>query len=459
MSDTAISMAGAASRKVAVSRRSMPSFLYAVMRNPLEALPKEVFDHSLVHAQLNGRPRLYVCEPELIQEALVRNADCLDKGFVSRRILRPVLGNGLLTAEGSDWRWQRQSAAPTFQHARLLGFLPKMIGAAGQARDRWSSLGAGARIDVGHEMMLITFNIIVQTMLSGGGAIDTARVEQSIAEYLRTTGWRTVLAILGFPDWTPYPGRRRARVAGSYLRVAVRSMVADRRRATSVRNDLVDLLLSSVDPETGRSMTDEEITDNLLTFVMAGHETTAQGLSWTLDLLSRNPAAAAAVVAEIDAVTQGQPLCPDHVSELSYTRRVFSEAMRLYPPAPMITRRVTRPFRLAGFAVPADAVLIVPIYAVHRQARLWTDPLVFDPDRFLPDLAKERHRYSYMPFGAGPRTCIGSAFAMMEVVVILGVLLRSIRLVAEDEHPPEPTMKITLRPARRMIMRIEPRNR
>ncbi len=444
------------SEGVTVSRRSLASFLRKMVRNPLEALPPEVFSESLVYSKLNGQARLYLCDPALIHHALVRHADCLSKGRISRRVLRPALGDGLLTAEGHDWRRQRQSISPAFAHAKLMGFLPVMIRAAEQARARWLTLGAGASVDPSHDMMLITFAIIVETMLSGPARIDVGRVERNVAAYLDGTGWSAVLAILGAPEWTPYPGRRRALAAAADLRGTVRAMVAER-RAGAERDDLVSLLLAAVDPETGQGMSDEDVTDNLLTFITAGHETTAQGLGWTLFLLAGHPAVEAAVLDEIAAVTGGSALQPVHVAALTYTRQVFSEAMRLYPPAPIVTRRVERPFVLGGSTLPVGTVLVIPIFAVHRHARLWASPERFDPDRFAPDLVRQRPRFSYMPFGAGPRSCIGSAFALMEAVAILATLVPAIRMRVTGKEVPRPTMKITLRPVHPMRLAVEPR--
>jgi cytochrome P450 len=206
------------------------------------------------------------------------------------------------------------------------------------------------------------------------------------------------------------------------------------------------MLLSAADPETGRTMTDCEIIDNLMTFISAGHETTALALAWTFDLLSRHPDVEQKAFAEIDAVTAGQTLTAEHVSKLAYTRRVFSESMRLYPPAPIITRTALRAFRLGDYLIPDGTVMYVPIYAVHHQASIWKDPERFDPERFAPEAIKARHRYAYMPFGAGPRVCIGNAFAIMEGVVVLAVLLQKFRLCTKSSAPPKPIMKVTLRP-------------
>jgi cytochrome P450 len=438
-----------------VSRRPALSVIAALLRDPLHAMPPEVYGERMVLAKTGGRTSLYVCDPPLIQDALTRHADKLGKGNVMRDVLGPALGQGLLTADGAHWRWQRQAVAAGFQHERLTGFLPAMIAAAEATRERWR--GATAPLDIGHEMMRTTFAIIVETMLSGAGTLDVARVERAITDYLDPTNWMFVYSLFGAPRWLPYPGRRRAFASVAYLRQSLGGMVAARRAMPERRDDLVAMLLAAADPETGRAMADAEIVDNLLTFVTAGHETTALGLAWTIHLLTQHRDIEARMLTEIATVTGGGPLRPEHVGRLDLTKAVFQEAMRLYPPAPVITRQVEAPFMLGDVALKEGMVLYVPIQAVHRHERLWDRPETFDPARFLGDAARGRHRYAYLPFGAGPRTCIGSAFATLEAVAILAVLLPAMRLTPLSDASPEPTLKITLRPKLPLMMSAAPR--
>lgn len=439
-----------------IRRRSMAAVLVAVIRNPLQALPPEVFRERVVFARRAGKTHVYLSDPALIHEALVGNADALSKGENVRRALGPALGEGLLTADGAHWKWQRQAVAGAFRHDRLVELQPAMIAAAEATRDRLLAAN-GRTVDIGHEMMRTTFDIIVETMMSGGHGIDVARVEQGITDFLKPTGWTFALAMLGAPDWVPFPGRGKAREAVAFLRSSLAKVIAERRAAPSARHDLVSMLLAASDPETGRTMGDQEIVDNLMTFITAGHETTALGLAWTLHLLARHPECEAAVVAEVASVTGGQPLRPEHIASLTYTRQVFSEAMRLYPPAPIITRTAVLDFKLGAFAIPAGADIYVPIYAVHRHPLLWSDPEAFDPTRFAPEAVKARHRYAYMPFGAGPRVCIGNAFAVMEAVAILAVLLPALSLGNRSATEQEAVMKVTLRPRESLLMNVRER--
>ncbi|OHZ40348.1 cytochrome P450 [Agrobacterium vitis] len=444
----------ATSEGVVASRRSPVRVIADLIRNPLDALPPQIYDHKLVYSQFGDEVRLHVMDPELIHEALVKNAAVLGKGEDVRRALGPALGQGLLTADGAHWKWQRQSVAAGFQWEKLRGFLPAMVAAAERRRDSWQ---AGETVDIGHEMMQTTFDIIVETMMTGRDRIDVARVEQSVTDYLEPTGWMFALGMLKAPEWVPYPGKGKASRAVDYLRSAMATMIAERRAEGVERADLISMLLSAHDPETDREMNDEQIIDNLLTFISAGHETTALGLAWTFHLLAKHPAIEQKLLDELDRVVGDGPVLAEHVEKLTYTKQVFNEAMRLYPPAPVITRTANEAFTLGQHHIQAGTILLGPIHAVHRHSLIWDRPEVFDPDRFAPEAVKARHRYAFMPFGAGPRICIGSAFATMEAVAILAVLAKTFRLRNKSEATPEPTMRITLRPKKKLIMEIENR--
>ncbi|RKK01617.1 cytochrome P450 [Pseudoroseomonas wenyumeiae] len=431
--------------------------LRAVLRNPLEALPPEVYREPILARRVLHRNIVHVMAPELIHQALVTEGDKLDKGDSVRRPLGPALGEGLLIAEGADWRWQRRALAPIFRPAQVQSFLPAMLEAARRSAARLRAVPPGQAVAIEQETMRATFDVIVETMLSGPAHIDVDRAAADITEYLRLTHWANIASLLRLPDWAPYPGRRRGRRAVGYLRGRLMAQVAARRADGAARGDLIDLLLEASDPETGQRMDDTQITDNLVTFLTAGHETTALGLAWTLDLLGRHPAIARRAVAEVDAVTGGSPVLPEHVARLDYVKQVFQEAMRLYPPVPILARRVAEPFALGGTMLWRDTALFIPIHAVHRHETLWEAPHVFDPDRFGPEQVAARHRHAFMPFGAGPRLCIGGGFAMLEAVAILGVLLREIRFTSAEAVAPAPRVDITLRPSSPLRMTVAAR--
>jgi len=428
--------------------------LWLSLQNPLEALPPAAYHIPLLQTRLLHRHLVHVMDPALIQQALAGHAAALDKGETVRRPLTPALGEGLLTAEGAHWRWQRQALAPLFRPDRVQALLAPMLAAAEQARDRLAATTQPVAIE--QETIRTTFDIILATMLPGS-RIDAAAMAQGVNDYVRQTNWSLVLVMLGLPDWMPHPGRGRARRAVHRMRGQVSAHVAARRTADGparAEPGLLDQLLSAQDPETGRAMTDAEVTDNLLTFLTAGHETTALSLAWTLDLIARHPEVQAGIAAEIHAVTGGAPIAAQHIGHLDALRCAIQEGMRLYPPVPMIARSVREPFTLGGADVPAGATLVVPIAAVHRHTALWTDPDRFDPGRFAPEAAAGRHRYAFLPFGAGPRVCIGSGFAMLEATAILAVLLQALRFEAALPVPPAARMDLTLRPVAPLLLRV-----
>jgi len=442
--------------KVTPPPRQLSPFrlLWTVVRNPIETFPQPVYERALFRTRSFGRETVFVSDPELIRQVLVEQADSFEKAESLRRALEPALGDALLTADGARWRWQRRAAGPIFRHERILGFVPAMIEAAEQARDRWLALAPGTEIDVASEMMHTTFDIIAETMLSGRGNIDTVRAERGITDYVESTSWTTLFALLRAPHWTPYPGQRRAEAARDYLKGELIRLVTDRRRSSERRDDLITLLLEARDPETGTAMNDRDVVDNLLTFIAAGHETTALALTWTFYLLSLHPEIEARVLDEIETVTGGSALVPDHVGGLGYTRQVLMESMRLYPPAAIVMRTAIRDVVLGEERIEKGTPTYVLIYAVHRHKALWENPDLFDPDRFGPEAVKTRHRYAYLPFGAGPRICIGMNFALIEAVAVLAVLLRAVRLQVQPGHTPELKLRVTLRPGTGMPMMV-----
>lgn len=431
--------------------------LRTVVRNPMEAWPSAIYTDPLVRSKFLGQTTLFVTGPEFVQQVLVDDADSFVKAEQMRRALEPALGQAILTAEGARWRLQRRTAAPVFRPANVAGFLPAMLTAARATRDRWAALPEGSALDVSHEMMGVTFDIILETMLSGRGRVDVARVEGAMSDMLESTSWTLALSVLGAPQWMPYPGRRRAGRGSAFLRGMVRDRVVERRRTGERHDDLLSLMLDATDPETGQALDEGDIADNILTFIAAGHETTALALTWTFYLLGRHPDIEARVLAEIEAVTGGAPIEAGQVGALSYTRAVIQEAMRLYPPAPVVVRQPTRDITIGGETIHPEDTVILPIYAVHHHRLLWENPDAFDPERFTPEAVKSRHRYSYLPFGAGPRICIGMGFALLEAAAILATLLPAAKLRAAPGFTPTPKLRVTMRPAEGMPMRLTAR--
>ncbi len=428
--------------------------LRRTVRNPIESWPAAIYTSPMVRSRFLGQTTWFVSGPDEVQTVLVDRAEAFVKADAMRRGLEPALGQGILTAEGARWRLQRRIAAPVFRPSHVNDFLPAMLTAARALRDRWVALPAGTELDVASEMMHVTFEIILETMLSGRGDIDVARCERSIRDFLESTSWAIVLSALRAPGWVPFPGKYRAGAGRDYLRAMTFARVQERRRTGERHDDLLSLMLDARDPETGEALNDTEITDNLLTFIGAGHETTALALTWTLFLLSQHPEIETRMLAEIDAVTGGGALRSEHVEALGYVRQVVMESMRIYPPVAMVVRTATERVRVGGNELAPGDNAFVPIYAIHRNPTLWPEPERFDPGRFTADQVRARHRWAYLPFGAGPRICIGMGFALVEAVAILGVLLPAVRAEAQRGFVPTPKLRVTMRPAEGMMMQI-----
>ena len=426
------------------------SFLRTLVRNPLETWPRALFDETMVRLHFAGRPVFMVMDPALVEEVLVSRAALFPKAPIIQRTIGAAVGTkSIFTAEGADWRWQRRASSPPFRHEKILGFVPAMSRAAEATGERLAAAAAmpgGVGIDVSEAMMATTFDVIVATMLSGEGGFDTERFSREITHYFDTIGWIAALTVLRLPAWMPYPGKRRARAGNGFLKAEMARVVAERRAHPGAVPDLLDFLIQASDPETGRAMTDAELADNLLTFVVAGHETTALALTWALWLTAMSPDVERRVLQEITEVVGEGPVDAAAADRLVYVRQVVQEAMRLYPPAPLIPRVAAEDLVLGTETIKARTPVYVPVYAVHRHRRLWSHPDSFDPDRFAPDAAKGRPRGAYLPFGAGPRICIGASFALIEAVVIFATLMRRLRFVPVAGHWPKPNTRLTLRP-------------
>jgi cytochrome P450 len=394
-----------------------------------------------------------VTRPDLVEQVLL--GDRFQKTDVEKRVLGASLGDGILTSNGAHWRWQRRAMAPLFRHQEILTYVPAMVGAADALAARWRQDGRRVRA-VDTDMIDVTFDVIARTMLTGGVPAEAALIKKEGSAYLAKTSWELAWALLKLPQWLPHPGTWPMRRAARRMRRAVGDIVARRRAEGGTGGDLLGRLLAARNPETDMAMDDDHVVSNLLTLLEAGHETTARALTWTLYLLARAPEWQDRVRAEVLSAAGSGPIEAAHVDRLAVTTRVIKETMRLYPPAPVVVRTPLSDTTLGDVAIRAGAQVVVPIYAIHRHRKLWLDPDRFDPDRFLPEAEKAMPRMQYMPFGAGPRICIGMSFAMVEAVVLLATLVRAARFDWDGRHLPEPVSRVTLRPKGGMPLMVEP---
>ncbi|HEY5635737.1 MAG TPA: cytochrome P450 [Burkholderiales bacterium] len=430
------------------------AFIARFVRNPLSVIPHAAYEEDAVPAAQGARRFLWVTAPALVKAVLLEQQAQFRKQS-QIRLLSPLLGRGVLTSEGADWKWQRQAAAPLFRQQDVMGFVPVFVRAAQAVVAGWRRSPPGTVQRVDADMTRGTFAVISATLLPSADDTVGPAVERSTGRFQRLGAWPQLYALANLPRWLPQPGRLALLDTVRALRGAVAGVVRERRESGAAPDDLLQRLMQARDPDSGRAMNDEQLVDNLLTFYLAGHETTAKALTWTLYLLSRSPEWTAALAAEIATVTGGAPVAAAHVERLVRVQQVLKESMRLYPPVPLMTRQAAEDTTLGGIRVPRGTSVVMPIYAIHRHRRRWPEPDAFDPKRFSLAAESAMPRYQYLPFGAGPRICIGMAFAMVEATVMLATLLQQARFVPAGGAEPMPVARVTLVPRGGLRLRVE----
>ena len=423
------------------------------VRNPLQVIPRSVYEEDFVPYR-GGRAGLaWITAPAFVKTVLLDERDKFHK-LAQIRVLGPLLGKGILTSEGADWKWQRQTAAPLFRQQQLANFVPDFVRAAQDVAARWRAATPGSVHAIDRDMTRATFQVISTTLLPTADPQVMDAIEFSAASFQKTGAWSQLYALAKLPHWLPQPRQRANRRAVLALREAVARLLRERRASGLEPRDLMQSLMRSHDPETGRAMNDEQLIDNLLTFYLAGHETTAKALTWTLYLLARSPHWTAALKDEIARVTSGAAVSAADIERLVLVQQVLKESMRLYPPVPLMTRQAIADARLGPHPIPAGTSIVMSIYAIHRHRARWIDPDAFDPERFAAAREAQIPRYQYMPFGAGPRICIGMAFAMLEATAMLATLLQRARFAPVEGHEPLPVARVTLVPRGGMPLRV-----
>lgn len=429
-------------------------FLPTFVRNPLRSLPRQIYLDDSLAVVNSGRTTIWIAAPDLIEQVLLARADEFGKSPIEKRVFDLSLGDGILTSEGALWRWQRRVLAPLFRPSEIAGYVPSMAGAAEEALAHWRGQPAGSLQAIDAAMTEATFAVIARTMLIGGEPAESVIIKQATHDYLERVSWEVAYGLLQLPTWLWNPAKGQMRRAGRALRDAVGAIVERREREGGTGQDLLGRLLAARDPETNEPMPRARLVNNLLTLLEAGHETTAKALTWTLYLLARAPDWQQRVREEVQAVAGAGPIGADHIARLVVTQQVLKEAMRLYPPAPIMARQARQETSIGGHRLPAGGIVVIPIFAIHRHRKLWIEPDAFMPERFEPGREAAMPRTQFMPFGAGPRICIGAAFAMLEATAILATLVRGARFEWDGQHLPEPISRITLRPKGGMPLRV-----
>ena len=427
--------------------------LVVMARNPAQWWSADMYDQGVRSVRLLGRTFVHVARPELARVVLLDDNDAFGRSFVTQQILVPAMGGGLLTSDGEQWRHQRRLIAPVFHAKALESFIPAMDRHALACRDALSELDGRSAALLPYSSRA-ALNIIVDTLF-GGVELDHAAVTRDIDDYLTRLGRPDPFALLGLPDSLPRPGRRRGLAAVTRLRARCHEVIALLRAAGATdAHGLAGRLLAASDPETGKGMSDEAIVDNVVTFVGAGHETTAVALAWTLYALAHQQGLADRLADESECVLGDAPATADAVASLELHRRTVQEAMRLYPPVAAIVRTVVRAVRIGPFELePGDHVTVATM-PMQRNPAFWPDPHAFDESRFAPEATAARDRFTYLPFGDGPRVCIGAKFALNEAVLVLARLTPALRFAPSEGKPPKPMLSVTLRPSDGMRLKV-----
>lgn len=423
-------------------------------RDPLTVFTRWAREHGDIFYYRAGWIRVYFLNrPDLIEFALVRNHSNLLKDRVIQNS-RWFFGDGLLTSESEAWKRQRRLTQPAFHREKVACYAGMMIGYTNQMLSGWQD---GAIIDVHQEMMNLTLRIVVRALF-GVEAEDAAKISGALNVMMRqTAGVRLLLPPLARK--LPLPGMADIRRAVKHLNDSVSTIINMRRACRDQDSeDLLSMLIAARD-EDGSTMDDAEVRDQVLTFLLAGHETTALALSWTWYLLSQNLAAENKLHQELDTVLRYRAPSAADLASLIYTDRVIKEAMRLYPPAWSLARQVAKQFEVEGFRIPVGANVVMSQWILHRDPRFFMDPTKFDPDRWATEACQRLPRFAYFPFGGGPRQCIGAGFAMMEAVLLLATIAAEFELRLVENHPVVPVPSFTLRPKYGIRMRLKRRCR
>lgn len=419
----------------------------AFLRNSLGVLNTLQQNHDrIVHLRIGGRNQYLVLKPEDAKHVLQENHRNYGRspGF---DVLKIFLGNGLLTSDGDFWRRQRRLAQPAFHRQKLAALTQTMISETADWLDEFSSTRRKEPVNISQAFMDVTMRIVCKTLFGS----DTTGKLDGLSHALDTLNYlanKRMLSPIRLPYSWPTPDNQRSKRARMLVDSFIFGLIDQRRIASDERDDLLGMLLSAEDEETGERMSDQQLRDESVTIFSAGHETTAVSMAWTIHLLTKHPDVLAQLKTESESVLgDARTPPPEAFRALTYTMQVVQESLRLYPPAWIMSRRAHQDDHLGPYTIPAGDTALVSPYLLHRDPANWPDPDRFDPERFAPGGLKDRlHSYAYLPFGGGPRLCIGNQFALMEMQILLALFVRRFSIKAASNQRIVPKPLITLRP-------------
>lgn len=394
--------------------------------------------------------------PDGIKRVLQDNNRNYVKGKFINHILKLGLGENLLTTDGESWLSRRRLMQPAFHRQRIAGFGAAMTDASQLMVQGWHELPAGAQLDMEEQMMAVTLRIAGQTLFSVDLLGEAQALGHAFTDLSAFVNYRMQTAFPP-PLFVPTAPNRRFKQALQTIDRTVQAIIDQRRQQGGEHQDLLSMLMEARDADTGEAMSDRQLRDEIVLMMFAGHETTATTLTWALYDLARSPEVEAKLHAEVDSVLDGRPPTLQDLPNLPYTRMVVDEALRLYPAAWSLSRQALNEDEVAGYALPAGADLSLMVYNVHRDPRWWEDPERFDPERFTPERSAGRPPSAYLPFGGGPRLCIGNQIALTEAPLLLASIAQQYRLRLVPGHPVTPRPLLTLRTSNGLPMLLERR--
>jgi len=422
-------------------------------RDPLTFLDALAKRGDVVRFKMGPQQIYLLNHPDYIRDVLVTN----NRNFVKSRGLemaKKFLGESLLTSEGEFHRRQRRLAQPAFHRQRINAYAEVMTEYAVKTRERWR---ANETLDISQEMMRLTLGIVGKTLFDADVESEASEIGAALTQVMQLFE-RITNPLAALLDKLPLPSNLRWLKAKQRLDSTIYRIINEHRASGVDRGDLLSMLLMAQDEEgDGGRMTDAQVRDEAMTLFVAGHETTANALTWTWYLLSQHPDVEAKLHDEIDEVLAGEIPTADDVAKLRYTEMVLAESMRLYPPAWTMGRRALSDYRVGGFVIPANSIVLMSPWVMHHDSRYFHDPFKFDPERWTPEARESRPKFSYFPFGGGPRVCIGEQFAWMEGVLLIATIAQRWKMRLEPGHPVKPKPMITLRPKYGMRMTVESR--
>ena len=401
-------------------------------------------------------PTYLVHHPDGVKHVLQENQRNYSKDLYPYRMLKPFLGQGLVTNDGESWLQQRRLMQPAFHRKRVAAFGTLITSATVSLLDQWHwYAGRDQPVDVAAEMLRLTLRIAGQALFNVDLSTETEVVGQAVATVNRLLS--EYLSAPFPPLSIPTPRSHRLQAARRTLDRVVHEIIAQRRQQNSDTGDLLSMLLLAREEETGQGMHDQQVRDEVMTLLIAGHETVATALTWAWYLLSQHPEIEQRLHHELDEVLGGHLPTVEHLTSLSYTRMVTEEVLRLYPPAWIFARKAIAADQIGGYFIPAKSMIVLSPYMTHRHAAFWEDAEVFDPERFAPGRTIGRPHYAYFPFGGGPRVCIGNNFALMEIQLVLATLAQHYRLRPVPGHPVELKALLSLHPRSGLPMTLHGR--